>query len=300
MTFQSSEPVSAHTEIASPAARYPVTKFRPALALYALSLRQHRHGKRWLIMLVLMLTPALIAILSRLTDSGVSPTVLEFNLAFMFIPQGLLPLLALVYASGILHDEQEEQTITYLLMRPLARWTIYLAKLLAAITVAIILAVFSILVTYAAIFAGTASHGVVMRCLDACLIHALAVVAYCCLFGLMGLLTRRVLIAGIIYIALVEGLLANIPFAIRLITVIYYTRLIAYRTLPFVANTGYRVHDLAADTWQFNTLGDPKLQNYPHSWLCVLILASGAVVCSFLAAFMCAGREFYVKTPEKT
>ncbi len=287
-------------QIARPAALRGTKKFRPAVALYLLSLRQHRHGKRWLIMLVLMLTPALIAILSRLTDSGVSPTVLEFNLAFMFIPQGLLPLLALVYASGILHDEQEEQTITYLLMRPLARWAIYLAKLAAAITVAIIFAVFSIVVTYAAIFAGVGSHGVVMRCLDACLIHTLAVVAYCCLFGLMGLLTRRVLIAGIIYIALVEGLLANIPFAIRLITVIYYTRLIAYRTLPFVANTGYRVHDLAAETWQFNTLNDPKLQNYPHSWLCVLVLASGAAVCSVLAAFMCAGREFYVKTPEKT
>lgn len=300
MTLQPTEPVSRHADFGRPAQLRGLAKFRPAAALYLLSLRQHRHGKRWLIMLVLMLTPAMIAILSRLTDSGLPATVLEFNLAFMFIPQGLLPLLALVYASGVLHDEQEEQTITYLLMRPLARWTIYLAKLAAAITAAVILAVFSILVTYAAIFAGAPSHGALMRCLDACLIHTLAVVAYCCLFGLMGLLTRRVLIAGIIYIALVEGLLANIPFAIRLITVIYYTRLIAYRTLPFVANAGYRVHDLAAETWQFNTLNDPKLQNYPHSWLCVLVLLSGAVICSLLAAFMCTNREFYVKTPEKT
>ena len=62
-------------------------------------------------------------------------------------------------------------------------------------------------------------------------IHSLAVVAYCSLFGLMSLLTKRILVVGILYTAVVEGLLANLPFGIRLVTVIYYTRLIAYRTM---------------------------------------------------------------------
>ena len=44
--------------------------------------------------------------------------MLEFLLAFMFIPQLLLPLVALLYASGMIQDEQEEQTITYLLDPP--------------------------------------------------------------------------------------------------------------------------------------------------------------------------------------
>ena len=39
---------------------------------------------------------------------------------------------------------------------------------------------------------------------------------------------------GILYAAIFEGVLANLPLSIRLLTVIYYTRIIAYRTLTFV------------------------------------------------------------------
>lgn len=39
---------------------------------------------------------------------------------------------------------------------------------------------------------------------------------------------------GILYAAIFEGLLANLPLSIRLIKVIYYTRIIAYRALPFL------------------------------------------------------------------
>ncbi len=75
---------------------------------------------------------------------------------------------------------------------------------------------------------------VALRCLKAASIHSLAVITYCCLFGLISLLTSRALIVGILYAGFFEGLLANLPFNIRLATVIYYTRLIAYRSMRFV------------------------------------------------------------------
>ena len=71
---------------------------------------------------------------------------------FMFIPQALLPLVALVYASGILQDEQEGQTITYLLIRPIPKWALYIVKLLATITMAILLTAVFTALTYAAIY----------------------------------------------------------------------------------------------------------------------------------------------------
>ncbi len=269
--------------------------------LYTLTLRQQRHGKRWIALAFLLLLPPLLAVLTRWTDPDVSGKVLEFNLAFMLIPQGLLPLVALLYASGMIQDEQEEQTITYLLIRPIAKWAIYLAKLLATLTAAVVVTVVVTSLTYAAIYTGNAHPpDILMRCLTACSVHALAVVAYCCLFGLLGLLTRRVLIAGIIYISLVEGILANLPFAIRLITVIYYTRLITYRVLSFTVPVDGGAQNLAADSWQLNVTHDPALQHYPHTWACLTILLIGSVVCSFLAALRCANREFYVKTPDKT
>ena len=50
---------------------------------------------------------------------------------FMLMPHTLVPLTALLYATGMIHDEIEEQTLTYLLVRPLPKWGIYLTKLLA-------------------------------------------------------------------------------------------------------------------------------------------------------------------------
>ncbi len=252
-------------------------------------------------MAVLMLLPVLFAILARVADPAASPRVQEFDLAFMFIPQALLPLLALVYASGILQDEQEQQTITYLLLRPVSKSLLYVVKLLAAMTAAVLLTLVSTSLTYTAIYAGHLFQtDAVPRCLQACLIGSLAVVTYCCLFGLLGLLTRRVLIAGIIYIALVEGLLANLPFAIRLITVIYYTRLIAYRTLPFVVPRPFGgSRNIAAAAWHFHVSGDPQLAHDPHTWLCVALLLGGGALCTAAGALLCRNREFYVKTADK-
>ena len=270
-------------------------------ALYLLTLRQHRHGKRWIVMTVLMLLPAAMALLVRLSAQDVPSRGLEFIFIFMFIPQALLPLAALIYASGIIQDEQEEQTITYLLMRPISKWAIYLVKLAATLTTTVFIAVFFTCLTYAAVYAGAGKTGdnISVRCLTACGIHSLAIIAYCCIFGLMSLLTRRTLIVGILYIAIFEGLFANLPFGIRLITVIYYTRLVAYRTLSFIVPTPDGLQNIAADTWQLDIAHDPQLLQQPGIETCLLVLIGGSLLCALLASFLCWNHEFHVKTPER-
>jgi ABC-2 type transport system permease protein len=269
--------------------------------LYTFSLRQHRHGKRWIIMAALMLLPAGLALLVRNTAHNVPGVTLEFVFAFMLIPQALLPLVALIYASGMIQDEQEEQTITYLLIRPIPKWALYVTKLLATLTVAVALTVVFTSLTYAVIYWGADSHGqnIPLRCLKACSIHATAVVAYCCLFGLISLMAKRILIVGILYIAIFEGLFANLAFGVRLLTVIYYTRLIAYRTLPFIVSTPFGTQDFAAETWQLDVRNDPKLLEHPQFGTCLIVLFVGSLVLTALAAFICSRREFYVKTSEK-
>ena len=54
----------------------------------SLTLRQHLHGKRWMVMGVLFLLPAGLAVIARATAPDVPSVGLEFLLAFMFIPQG--------------------------------------------------------------------------------------------------------------------------------------------------------------------------------------------------------------------
>ena len=237
----------------------------------------------------------------RSTATETNTGILEFSFVFMFIPQALLPLVALVYALGILQDEQEGQTITYLLIRPIPKWALYVVKLLATVIMAILLTAAFTALTYAAIYVGRGDpgHEIVQRCLTAIGIHALSVVAYCCLFGLISLLTKWTLVACVLYTAVIELLLANLPFSIRLITVIYYARVIAYRTLSFVITIGFQTTDIAADAWQLGTKEDPRLLEHPQVATCVIVLLVGSLVCALLAAFLCSRREFYVKTPEQ-
>lgn len=270
-------------------------------ALFLLALRQFLHGKRPLVMGLLLILPACLVLLVRGTSIEPNSGVLEFSFIFMLIPHALLPLVALVYAMGIIQDEQEAQTITYLLIRPISKRSLYCIKLLATVCMAVLLTAAFTALTYAAIYIGGDSGGqnILLRCLKAISIHALTVVAYCCLFGLISMLTKWTLVACILYTAVIELLLANLPFSIRLITVIYYARIIAYRTLSFVITLGGRPTDIAAETWQLDPRADPSLLEHPQVATCVIVLLAGSLACTLLAAFLCSRREFYVKTPEE-
>jgi ABC-2 type transport system permease protein len=255
-----------------------------------------------MIMASLMLLPVGLVILVRSTARDVPSIALEFIFAFMLIPQALLPLAALIYGSGMIQDEQEDQTLTYLLIRPISKWALYLVKLLAALTVTVFLTVVFTGLTYATVYVGARDHvdDVPMRCLKAMSIHSLAVIAYCCIFGLISLFTRRSLIVGVLYIVIFEALFANLAFGIRLITVIYYTRIIAYRTLRFVVtNPGGGTQDFAADAWQLDVGKDPRLLEHPQIGTCLMVLLIGSAALAILGAFLCSRREFHVKTPEK-
>jgi len=279
--------------------------------LYVLTLRQHLHGKRWMVMGLLFLLPAGLAVLMRVTSPDVPAPALEFFLVWIFIPQALLPLVALLYASGIIQDEQEEQTITYLLVRPIPKWALYLVKLLATFTTTVILTAIFTGLTFAAIYFGEnappyggqnlAGESIPLRSLKTIAIQALAVISYCSLFGLMSLVTKRILVVGILYIAVVEGVLANFPFGIRLVTVIYYSRLVAYRTLTFMVPTpgGGTMQDVAAEAWQLDVRADPGLLEHPQFGMCIKVLLTSSAVCAIVAAWICSRREFHFKTPEK-
>jgi ABC-2 type transport system permease protein len=267
--------------------------------LYILSVRQHLHGRRWIVMSLLFLLPALLALIVRKTEPDTPPLALEFTFAFMFIPQAILPLAALIDASGIIQDELEDQTITYLLIRPISRWALYVVKLLGAITMTLALTAIFTAATYAVIY-GLQNADAAHRCLLAVSIHWLAVACYCCIFSLLGLLTKRILVAGILYIVIVEGLLANLAFDIRLITVIYYARLIAYRTLPFLlSRPNGGADNFSADAWQLDVANDPQLLEHPSLYTCILVLLGASLVLAALGAILCLRREFHVKTPEK-
>src|SRR5262249_8351577 len=124
-------------------------------ALFVLTVRQHTHGRRMLVLGLLYALPCGLAILLRSLSSPAPAEILEFALVFNLLPHGLAPLTALLYAAGVIQDEVEEQTLTYLLVRTLPRWALYVTKLLATWCVTTLLVAVATLALYVAIYWGT-------------------------------------------------------------------------------------------------------------------------------------------------
>jgi ABC-2 type transport system permease protein len=252
-------------------------------ALFWLTIRQHCRARRLFILGALFLLPAVIAIVARYLQTAPVRDV-EFWLVFTILPQGLVPLSALLYASGMIQDEIEEQTLTYLLTRPLPKWTIYLAKFLATFVVTAVLASAFTLVTYLAIYVGLpdATFDTFLdRTGKTIALLTLALFAYCSVFGLLSLVVKRSLVVGVAYIVVFESVLANIDFAVRHLTIMYYFRVLASRWMH-----------LKYDDWTLN------LKEAPGSVECLLTLLAASLVFLVLGTLSFSTREFRLKTPE--
>jgi ABC-2 type transport system permease protein len=204
---------------------------------------------------------------------------------FNFIPHALVPLIALLYAAGMIRDEIEEQTLTYLLLRPLWRPALYLTKLAATwLVTAAMAAVFTTL-TFAVVWWGKPQlwdEVIPVRAAKTAAVLALALLGYCSLFGALGLYTRRSLLVGLAYIVAFEGLLANVPMMVRQLTVMYYFRVLVAR---WIAPT-------VTGKWELDLKEAWSARN------CVLALVVASAVFALAGAVMMARGEFRMKTPE--
>jgi hypothetical protein len=84
-----------------------------------------------------------------------------------------------------------------------------------------------------------------------------------------------------------------------MLTVIYYTRIIAARSMDFVVtDPGGTKHYLASILWRLDVDTDPNLLDHPSLRTCLIVLLAGSFLCTALGAYLCSRREFHVKTPE--
>jgi ABC-2 type transport system permease protein len=252
--------------------------------LFVLTLRQYGRGRRLVVIAVLFAIPAIVAGLIRYSNHDRNTAPLEMGLMLTLIPHIFAPLTALLYAAGMIGDEVEDQTLTYLLIRPLPKWAIYVTKLLATLLLAIVLTAVFTTLTYVVLGWGdwrVGADGLVLRALKLSGLLALTLVAYAAIFGCLSLFTRWTLVVGVAYLVLFEGVLANFDFAIRKLTVMYYFRVLAERWLSW-----------NVEEWSID------LQKAPATWVCVATLLGAGLVFTVIAMFVFTTREFRVKTPE--
>ncbi|MDP6349457.1 MAG: ABC transporter permease subunit [Chloroflexota bacterium] len=187
------------------------------MVLTRLSIRQLAGGKRMWLVLILAALPLVFAAIFALVDADMTPLEFSNGLTNELIASTILPLVMLVLAAASFGNELDDHTLPFLVQKPVARWRIVAAKLVAALLVGgvpvLVSAWFSTFVSTE----GDAGHATVT-------IAALAVgtVAYATLFTWAGLAIRYALPFGIAYIFVWEAALSSFLGGTRFLSVRQY------------------------------------------------------------------------------
>lgn len=203
------------------------------VAIAELELRRMLGGRRALVIGGLLLCVALLAAAVRFWAPPPPARVGGWTLAFLGLEvllylQTVVILVPLLQATSLIKDDEEEGTLVYLLTRPVPRGQMLLAKFAAMLLVTAGALVAGQLTFQAAFaWAGPDPYPAFAHGWRFMLAGALAALAYGSLFTLLGLVTRRGMILGIVYGFLSEFVLQFFPVVLRQLTVMHHLRSIA-------------------------------------------------------------------------
>jgi len=144
-------------------------------------------------------------------------------LGFQFVA----PMLALFYATGLVADEVEQETLTYLITRPRTRNAILAGKMLGSFILQVLLFVPAVVVAYYLALApeGWSQVGrnfpVLLRNLAA---GVLGLAAYSGVFAAAGAALRRPVLVGLGFVFGWEAVVTFVPGVLRRFTVSHYVQ----------------------------------------------------------------------------
>lgn len=216
---------------------------------YRIALHSLVRQRKFIFAVLLSLLPAAAAGLAMIDeaqsfrfDGGThwGPLLTEMGAGVML--SAALPLMCLLLAGGMIADEAEERTLSYLLVRPVPRSTLYLSRALAVLTVAAPLAVLQVLglwlmrwISYGAYapaghrLATSATETVsavnLMWVMLPVLLGTalLATVFFCLVFGLVSVMsTRYHFFVNLGYLGFWEAMLGHIPLGGQRLTATHH------------------------------------------------------------------------------
>jgi ABC-2 type transport system permease protein len=168
--------------------------------------------RRGILLFVLPLVLVGLAVLVRALvgeDAGAAEDTL-YGLGLAVI----VPLVALLATTGLLAPEIDDGSISFLLAKPVSRYTIVASKLVVAGTCVLVFAAVPMLVAGLVLLLDRPELGVGFA------VASLAGgLAYCSLFALLSVLTRHAVVLGLIYLLIWEGLLGGLLDGVRWLSI---------------------------------------------------------------------------------
>lgn len=225
-----------------------------ARGVFALTLEGMVWSRRSLLVATLLGLPVLFGILYRaMLAARMPPELSGFDLygvvVAIYYVRNALPLAALFYASSLIADEVEGKTLTYLLTRPVRREAILVGKFAAYVATTLSFTLPATILTFFLLVTARGFEGVgaaVPELFRDMGVVALTFLAYGALFTLMGVLLRRPLIAGLLFLFGWE-LIANAPGYLPRFTVTAWLRSLLHHRPAVEGLSGLFAQVLPAD-----------------------------------------------------
>jgi ABC-2 type transport system permease protein len=173
------------------------------MTVAGLTFRQLFTRKRLIASALFAASPLLIALFFRATGHTNDPTGVQFlrELYSGIVAFVLLPLSAVVFGTAAFGGEIDDGTIVYLLVKSLPRWQLVLSKYVVAVISTFVMTFVAILLPWLAL--GVQSDSApLLEGFTAGI--ALGAALYCAIFVTMGLMSKRALVMGLLYIVVLE------------------------------------------------------------------------------------------------
>lgn len=237
-----------------------MTKF---VALYRLFLRTQLTTARLLLVagFTMFCVTISLAVSSSVEPFELQEAMIEGLGSHLGLGMGV-PILALVFSTSTLSELVEDETLVYFWHRPASRWYIAVSAWAASVTA-------TVPAVAAPLFVGglIGSKGSVSTAAAIAVSSGLASAAYCALFVLLGVLLRRSLIWGLLYVFIWEATLTRLFPGLDQSSVRYYAEAVAghiddyapfvnARSLPtmVLSLVFITVSAVGLTTWRLNTM----------------------------------------------
>lgn len=260
----------------------PLPFGRAARGVFDLALEGMIWSRRSLMMAALLGLPVAFGILYRAFLAAKLPTQVTaadlYGVIVTVYIRFLVPLAALFYATALIADEVEGKTLTYLLTRPIRRGAILAGKFAACMATTLSLSLPSLVVTFFLLMSARGWDAVGPAVPDLFRdmgVVALGMLAYGSLFTLLGVLLKRPMIPGLLFVFVWE-LVANLPGYLPRFTLTAYLRSLVRHRPPAEG------------------LAELFGQVLPAA-LCLEVLAGTVIVFLALAAWIFSGREYVME-----
>ena len=220
--------------------------FTSAVRVFELSLAQMLWSRRSLFLAMLAAAPVLLAALIRfaaVTEPAALPQIngariggaaLFGLMIWLLYIRFIVPVLGVFYGTGLIADEVDDKTVTYLFVRPIRRGAVLVGKYLAYVTCTTLLVLPSVVLVYFLVVPiGAGSIGAAFPTLLADLgMLVLGMAAYGALFAFVGARLKRPLVIGLVFIFGWEPGVLLFPGYLKRATISYYLQGLVPHAMP--------------------------------------------------------------------